>query len=208
MATPEELRKRLPEGPRGDLQHALLRVMKSLVFRGDPRSPLNELPISQLKCLYTVGDAEGQKMIDISHKMEIGLPAVSQIVDRLVRRGLLERQQDPQDRRVVRVMLSESARGLIAEGREKHQNRMDAALDEIDASEIETIARSLEVLAGAAEVFESRERGQSPSHGGSPNTASKEDAGATLVDMIPERVRSRGHRTLHEVLPVAATERR
>src|SRR5260221_3513218 len=106
----DDHRRRLPEGPRGDLQHALHRVLKALVFRGDPDSPMNEMPIYQLKCLYIVGETEGQKMQDIAHRMEIGLPAVSQIVDRLVRRGLFQRQPDPSDRRVVRVILTENAR--------------------------------------------------------------------------------------------------
>src|SRR5579871_6413695 len=101
--------------PEHELQHALGRVLRSLVFRGDPNSPLVELPMSQLKCLYVIAEQEGQKMIDLAHRMEVKLPALSQIVDRLAKRGLVERHADPQDRRVVRMALTDLARALVAD---------------------------------------------------------------------------------------------
>src|SRR5438552_6054751 len=97
------------------VQQALGRVLRSLVFRGDPNSPFVEMPISQLKCLHIIAEHEGQKMVDLAHRMETKLPALSQIVERLVRRGMLARQADPQDRRVVRLVLTEKARALVNE---------------------------------------------------------------------------------------------
>lgn len=204
----DDYRSKLPEGPRGDLQFALTRVLKSLVFRGDPNSPLNEMPLSQLKCLHIVGESEGQKMIDIAHRMEIGLPAVSQIVDRLVRRGHFERQPDPLDRRVVRVVLTETARGLLADGRRYYQMRMDAALDLMNEQAVREVTRGLEMLADAGEQADAAEKAVS-----AETTFEFEleepvrVGGDPLVEMMAERARSRRKRAQPEVLPVGKSGR-
>ena len=185
-----------------DLQHALFRVLKSLVFRGDPNSPMNEMPVSQLKCLYIVRESEGQKMIDIAHRMEIGLPAASQIVDRLVRRGLLERKPDPQDRRVVRVGLTETARSVTSEAEQHRQMRMDATLANLDHAEIVAVARSLDLLAQAAERVEALEKASQVS-ATLPGEEGEEPVrvGDPLVELISERARTRKRRTQQEVFP-------
>lgn len=197
----------MPEGPRGDLQHALFRVLKSLVFRGDPNSPMNEMPLSQLKCLYIVRESEWQKMIDIAHKMEIGLPAVSQIVDRLVRRGLFERKPDPQDRRVVRVVLTETAHRLTSEADQYRQERMDATLGLLNEHDVDAVTRGLGLLAGAAERVEALEKASQATA-----AASGEDegepvrvSGDPLVELIAGRARPRRKRPQPELLPTAET---
>src|SRR5437667_8264096 len=108
------------------MQAALFRVMKALVFRGPRDSPLNELPLSQLQCLYLIGHEEGLKMMDVSLRLENKLPAVSQIVDRLVRRGLVARVPDPHDRRVVRLYPTEQARAMLDHANGYRQARMKA----------------------------------------------------------------------------------
>src|SRR5438552_18177993 len=89
------------------VQQALGRVLRSLVFRGDPNSPFVEMPIWQLKCLHIIAAHEGQKMVDLEHRMEAKLRALSQIVERLVRGGMLARHVDPPERRGVPLVVTE-----------------------------------------------------------------------------------------------------
>jgi DNA-binding MarR family transcriptional regulator len=182
--------------PHSLLQHALWRVLRSLVFRGDPDSPLNDLPLSQLKCLHIVGEQEGQRMVDVAHRMEIKLPALSQIVDRLVKRGLLARQPDLQDRRVVRLGLTESARALHAEANAKRQARMAATAGNLDAEAVERVAEGLTLLAVAAEQVEAQERQSAPSSLSEPDP---------LAQMISAR--SRPHAAAVGVSPPSPTGR-
>ena len=50
---------------------------------------------------------------EISAHLDVTAPAASQMVDRLVQMGLLERSEDPNDRRAKQVTLSAKGRGLI-----------------------------------------------------------------------------------------------
>jgi DNA-binding MarR family transcriptional regulator len=181
--------------------------LKSLVFRGDPNSPMNEMPISQLKCLHIVRDTEGQKMIDIAHRMEIGLPAASQIVDRLVRRGLLERKADTQDRRVVRVGLTETSRSILAEAEQHRQMRMDATLAHLDLPNIVKATRGLHLLAEAAERVEALEKASQTSSVLGERQEEPVRVGDPLVDLISERARTRRKRSQPELLPEAQPAR-
>src|SRR5688500_3918033 len=92
------------------LQAVLYRLTKALVFAGHPPTALAELPLSQLRCVRVIGEHEGQKMQELAHHLGVTLPALSQIVDRLVRRDMVERHADSEDRRIVRIFLTESAR--------------------------------------------------------------------------------------------------
>lgn len=163
------------------MQVALFRVLKSLVFRGDPNSPLNELPLSQLGCLHTVAEAEGVRMADVGVRMELKLPAVSRVVDRLVKRGLLERQNDELDRRVVRLYLTEQAREIMGEAQAMRHAHMRATFANIADCETEAITRGLTLLAEAAERAVEEERIQAPAL--SPDSD-------PLLEIISRRARS------------------
>ncbi len=149
----------------GAMQEVLHRVLKALVFRGDPSSPLNEYPISQLTCLYCVAEKEGQKMLDVCKRMEIKVPAMSRIVDRLVKRGMLERMPDTTDRRVVRLALTAEAQEIMSAAQADRVARMSATFDRLTLDGKQSVYEGLDHLAIAAEAVEAAERLlRTPSH--------------------------------------------
>ncbi len=133
---------------------ALQRVMRSLVFRMPPPADLHELPISQLKCLFIVGENEGLRLHDVAEKMETKLPAASQIVDRLVRRGLLERHPDPVDRRAVQINLTIEARRLYVCDIVRDMKAMETACRKLSQDELQQVTQALNLLANGAESAE------------------------------------------------------
>lgn len=56
----------------------------------------------------------------LSEKMELSHSTVSGIVDRLERKGLVARAQDPADRRFTKVILSDEVKQRIEERRTQH----------------------------------------------------------------------------------------
>ena len=144
------------------IQTALMRVLKAMVFRDDPGATYGEMPLSQLRCLHIIAEYQGQRMNDLSHRMETKLPAVSQIVDRLVKRGLVERHPDASDRRVVRLELSPRARIMTDEVRLKRERRMAEALQLLSIEETTEVVSGLELMAAAAEKQMALEKGNAP----------------------------------------------
>lgn len=74
--------------------------------------------------------------------------AVTALVDRLERHGMVHRTRDPTDRRRVHVTLTEQARGLGAELLEPIARRIGHAVQELDAGEIHAVERYLATVVG------------------------------------------------------------
>src|SRR5687767_5537384 len=141
------------------LQAVLYRLTKSLVFTGHPPAALAELPLSQLRCVRVIGEHEGQKMLELAHELGVTLPALSQIVDRLVRRDMVERHSDSEDRRIVRVFLTDSARNVLRESHEQRRERIARAVAEWKPSETDSAIGAMERLAEAAEHLDAADSG-------------------------------------------------
>ena len=66
-------------------------------------------------CILTEARPEGVSLKELAASLSLTSGAASAMVEMFVRRELLERRQDEEDRRAVRIRLSESGRRLIRE---------------------------------------------------------------------------------------------
>jgi DNA-binding MarR family transcriptional regulator len=79
-----------------------------------------DISITQMKTLHVLADGGSEVSVKLlSDRLGLSLPGASRIVDALLRRGWLERREDPDDRRMKRV-------GITAEGR-KALDRIETA---------------------------------------------------------------------------------
>ncbi len=72
-----------------------------------------ELTVSQFKLLKMVANTAAEKISEVANFLGISNPAASKSVDRLVRRGLLNRREDPKDRRSIQLSLTERGTKLL-----------------------------------------------------------------------------------------------
>lgn len=91
--------------------------------------------------------------------LRISAPATSQLTDRLIRKGLIERQTSEDDRRAVLVALSAKGRCLVDQFRERRNAIFGAALSELSEEEQAQVVSSLQKVIAVLESFEARTRG-------------------------------------------------
>src|SRR5260370_21048736 len=72
---------------------------RALHERGAPAWHQVELSVAQLKALFALVDGGPTPIGGVAGRLSIGLPAASSLVERLVDQGLVERREDPLDRR-------------------------------------------------------------------------------------------------------------
>lgn len=84
------------------------------------------LTFRQYRILRRVSEGE-TTITAIGQHATISLPAISESVDGLVRKGLLERHTDPYDRRASNLVLTEAGRGVLDEA----QRRLDTLAESI-----------------------------------------------------------------------------
>ena len=106
--------------------------------------------MSQAKVLYLVQAAPGLRMSDLSARLGVSLSTVSGVVDRLVDQGLLNRRDDPADRRHVVLRLTDAGATQLELFRELNEGQIRALLSRIDATDLAVIGQALDVLAAAA----------------------------------------------------------
>ena len=106
--------------------------------------------MSQAKVLYLVQAAPSLRMSDLSARLGVSLSTVSGVVDRLVDQGLLNRRDDPADRRHVVLRLTDAGATQLELFRELNEGQIRTLLARIDAADLVAIGRALDILAAAA----------------------------------------------------------
>ena len=95
----------------------IMRIAEVIYGQLAPHIPMewlsSDLTMAQLRVLLVLQAVGPSRMSDIASTLEVALPTVTGIVDKLVKKDLVTRQADPGDRRVVIVGLSVGGQELI-----------------------------------------------------------------------------------------------
>ena len=89
-------------------------------------------------------------MSDLSERFDVTPAAASQLVDKLVQSGYLERDEDPSDRRAKLLKLSPNGAKLVEQGMNERHRWMDEITKNLSADEQKKIIEALDVLTEAA----------------------------------------------------------
>jgi DNA-binding MarR family transcriptional regulator len=108
------------------------------------------LSASQLNTLMRLYYSGGSDVGEIGTNLGITNAASSQLVDRLVNLGLLERTEDPHDRRVKQIALTPKGRGLIEQGIEARLCWMEELTTALNPEQQVAIIQTLTLLTKAA----------------------------------------------------------
>lgn len=170
--------------------------MRALMFEEPPSPELDVLPLAQLRLLWTVFYRPDATMKDFSERLAVSQSTVTQLAERLIRRGLVERRADSVDRRVVRLHLSAAGRALLDEANHRQRQTFAEIWDRFDAHERTVVIEGLAMLGRAGEAvraaqgrpLESWPEGESS---WSAAQAEAGDASQPVVDLMARRVRGR-----------------
>jgi DNA-binding MarR family transcriptional regulator len=95
-------------------------------------------------------------MSEVSDRFDISAAAASQLVDKLVHAGYLERTEDPSDRRAKLLSLSAKGEELIQQGTEERYRWMDDLTSKLSTEEQAKVVEALDILTKAAQTMEAR----------------------------------------------------
>jgi DNA-binding MarR family transcriptional regulator len=109
----------------------------------------------QVLALLEMHDA--MPMSRLAEELDVALPNATGIVKRMAERGLVERTHDEEDRRVVRVGLTDGGRQLIGEMEAGRRKRMTALIGALDAREQRRLLQAVRDLHAAARTLEQHE---------------------------------------------------
>ena len=92
-------------------------------------------------------DEDGISQGEVSHRFEVDPSRITRLAQRLEKEGLLHRERDPEDNRVVRLHATEEGRRLIESRQERREGFEDRARREFSPEELVEFRRALGVVA-------------------------------------------------------------
>lgn len=108
------------------------------------------LSAGQLRTLTHLHFHGVHQVSDIGEDLGVTTAAASQLVDRLVNMDLLERTEDPDDRRVKRITITDVGRALVRQGIEDRLKWMKDLANNLSPTQQKEILSSLRTLTEAA----------------------------------------------------------
>ena len=111
----------------------------------------SELTISQVRALAIfANENEPLKMSDVSKKLNVCMPTATQLIDKLVNIGLLERIKDEGDRRLVLISINDKGRRIFGKTLERRKESFKWWFSKIDTEEqrklLDTIENLIEIV--------------------------------------------------------------
>ncbi|MCB0212044.1 MAG: MarR family transcriptional regulator [Anaerolineae bacterium] len=110
----------------------------------------NDLSTTQLSTLMRLYYRGVCPISEIGDHLGVTNAAVSQMVQRLVEQGLLDRTEDPSDRRVKQLTLTAEGRALIEQGIEARRRWLEDLTNALPAEQQANIITTLTNLTNAA----------------------------------------------------------
>lgn len=144
-------RARTPSATDAERLAADLRVAVARLARRLRQQTGTDLTASLLSAMWSIENLEPVTLGDLAVAERVQPPTITRIASRLEESGLVVRETDPMDRRVMRVSLSAEGRRLLERTRTRrtaYLTKRIRDLDPEDRSVLERAAPILERLAG------------------------------------------------------------
>jgi DNA-binding MarR family transcriptional regulator len=140
---------------RGEAIRDLMRLQDELIRRRaawdvEPWLDL-EMSTPQLKALLLIAEEDRMRMRELARRLGGSFSNATVLVDRLVDRGLVERMDEPEDRRVVLVRVSEKGRRVIEGLVTSWRTITPPLLERLSSEDLDALARGLRALLEASE---------------------------------------------------------
>jgi DNA-binding MarR family transcriptional regulator len=105
-----------------------------------------EMSVPQYRTLAFVYRNEGASLSDVCEHIGLTLPTMSELVDGLVAKGLLNRRTDPEDRRRMTLTLTQPGRARLESARAATMAYLEEKLRRLSASDRATITLAMRML--------------------------------------------------------------
>jgi DNA-binding MarR family transcriptional regulator len=137
--------------PTGDRIEELEKALFDVTWLGQKQMAASliehQLTVSQFFSLLFIESAEGgTPMGQLANWSGHTLATMTGIVDRLVRRGLVERARRPGDRRIVLVLATDAGRAAVAAARSERRAHLEEALSRLPGGDATDLVRVLDAF--------------------------------------------------------------
>jgi DNA-binding MarR family transcriptional regulator len=134
-----------PEESAGELLEVVPIVMKEI--RSQMRSRgAPDLTVPQFRTLAFVNRNQGSPLCKVADHMGLTPPSASTLVDGLIKRGMMTREDQPDNRRRVRLVVTSRGRAILETSRHGTMAYLAEKLSSVSADNRELIVKAMQAL--------------------------------------------------------------
>jgi DNA-binding MarR family transcriptional regulator len=108
---------------------------------------MKDLTFHEIHAIEIIGDLEEASLSQIAGKARVTQSTMSTMVEKLVKKGLIERIRSDDDRRVTKIRLTRKGRAAHAEHENVHREVTKDWLSILDRREREVLLQAMEKMA-------------------------------------------------------------
>lgn len=105
-----------------------------------------DISISELSVLHYLFFKTKPSMSEMGKDLSVDLSTLTRIVDKLVKKNLIVRKPDLEDRRIVRVAMSRKGRAIGEKFKQEHKEKVKSILKQMMPEERNTFLNLLETI--------------------------------------------------------------
>ncbi len=128
-----------------DMGRLLMAVSRLMHRASADLAEINMTP-PQMAALATLSAVGECTMTQLSFFLGLALPTTTGIIDRLTKGGLVSRRRDEEDRRVVRVVITDTGRERLGESIEVRRETLGEMIEEMEAEPAEELVVTIKKL--------------------------------------------------------------
>jgi DNA-binding MarR family transcriptional regulator len=111
------------------------------------------ISMSQITAMIKLNKNSVCGVTDLGDELGISSAAASQLLDRMVQQGSVERTEDPADRRSKRLVLTDEGRKTLKETMNARQEWVRALASSLNEEELNQVAETLAILVGKSKTL-------------------------------------------------------
>jgi DNA-binding MarR family transcriptional regulator len=125
------------------MHSAAIHLLRRVRVADDESMGMTPARRSALSVLVFLGP---QSLSDLAAAEQVTLPTMSKLVTTMERDGLVRRERDPGDGRIVRLHATAKARRMAERGRERRLEVLESLLGDASAREVEIVREAAEIV--------------------------------------------------------------
>ena len=118
-----------------EVSSILPQIIRGVMRRQGDVWGLGQITMPQYLALELIDDQHTLKMKDIASELNVTLPAVTGLIDRLFCSGMVKRLNDEKDRRVIHILLTAKGKGVLMKVCRSRRKALEQTFGKLTARE-------------------------------------------------------------------------
>jgi len=109
-------------------------------------SSIHNLSITEMHTLAAIGEGKAKTMTQVAASLKISVSTLTAAINKLVTKGYVNRFRVPEDRRIVKIELTEEGVAAVREHEEFHLKMVSNVISELNEEELLILIQSMDTL--------------------------------------------------------------